>query len=246
MPVAPVQALTLLFIHKTIGTRIDCSVYTYGYHGSGDEVKPSSQFTAPARYILSKAHPRYGRYCVNQAETDFVNMNRLLWMEHVNWTRMTIISIVFGLPDLPYVQERLLRNATDLGNCLRPFYGDQIADRYAALIKEHLVLAAELVTAAAKGDEKTAAEKEKEWYRNADDIAMFLSSINPYLETEEVRAMFYTHLALTKYEAVCMIQKNFQEDIEVFDQIVAEALAMSDMIANAIVKQFPNMFLPQC
>ncbi|MCG7337641.1 hypothetical protein MHZ95_20575 [Sporosarcina sp. ACRSM] len=209
-------------------------------------MKPNAQNTAPVRYILSQAHPSYGRYCVNQAETDFVNMNRLLWMEHVNWTRMTIISIVFGLPDLPFVQERLLRNATDLGNCLRPFYGDQIADRYAALIKEHLVLAAELVTAAVKGDEKTAAEKEKEWYRNADDIATFLSNINPYLEKDGVRAMFYTHLALTKYEAVCMIQKNFQEDIEVFDKIVAEALAMSDMIANAIVKQFPNMFLPQC
>ena len=95
------------------------------------------------------------------------------------------MGIVFGLPDLPVVQERLLRNATDLGNCLRPFYGDKIADRYAELIKEHLVLAAELVTAAAKGDAKKAAEKEKQWYRNADEIAEFLSSINPYLEKKK-------------------------------------------------------------
>ena len=43
------------------------------------------------------------------------------------------------------------------------------------------MLAAELVTAAVKGDTKTAMEKEKQWYRNADDIAVFLSSINPYL-----------------------------------------------------------------
>ena len=94
---------------------------------------------------------------------------------------MTITSIVFNLPDLPSVQARLLQNATDLGNCIRPFYGDQLADRYAELIKEHLVLAAELVTAAVKGDSKKADEKEKEWYRNADDIAIFLSSINPLL-----------------------------------------------------------------
>ena len=120
------------------------------------------------------------------------------------------MGIVFGLPDLPFVQERLLRNATDLGNCLRPFYGNKIADRYTALIREHLVLAAELVTAATKGDAKTAAEKEKQWYRNADDIVVFLSSINPYLEKEEVRKMFYTHLALTKLEAVYMIQKNYK------------------------------------
>ena len=119
-----------------------------------------------------------------------MSMNRLLWMEHVNWTRMTIISIVFGLPDLQFVQERLLRNATDMGNCLRPFYGDKIADRYAELIKEHLVLAAELVTAAAKGDTKKAAEKEKQWYRNADEIAEFLSSINPYLEKKKLEKCF--------------------------------------------------------
>lgn len=101
-------------------------------------------------------------------------MNWILWMKHVNWTRMTIISIVFGLPDLPFVQEWLLQNATDLGNYLRPFYGDQIADRYAELIKEHLLIDAQLVTAAAKGDAATADAKEKEWYRNADDIAIFL------------------------------------------------------------------------
>ncbi len=100
---------------------------------------------------------------------------------------MTIISIVFDLPDLPFVQQRLLRNATDLGNCLRPFYGDQIADRYAALIKEHLVIAAQLVTAAVKGDTATAQAKETEWFRNADDIATFLSHINPYLSKEAVQ-----------------------------------------------------------
>ncbi|NYF26453.1 hypothetical protein HDC33_003348 [Sporosarcina sp. JAI121] len=164
----------------------------------------------------------------------------------MNWTRMTIISIVFGLPDLQFVQERLLRNATDLGNCLRPFYGDRLADRYAVLIKEHLVLAAELVTAATKGDAKKAAEAEKQWYRNADDIAKFLSSINPYAVKEEVRKMLYTHLALTKLEAVYMIQKKFKEDIEVFDKIEAQALEMSDMIAEAIVMQFPAMFIPSC
>lgn len=50
--------------------------------------------------------------------------------------------------------------------------------------------------------------------------------------------MFYKHLELTKKEAVTMIQKDYQTDIEVFDEIEAEALAMSDVIASAIVMQF--------
>lgn len=203
---------------------------------------PYSQYTAPVRYFLNKSSSYSQRYYKSKATVDFESMNRLLWLEHVNWTRMTITSIVFNLPDLPSVQERLLQNATDLGNCIRPYYGDQIANKYAELIKEHLVLAAELVTAAVKGDAKKAEEKEKEWYRNADDIAIFLSNINPYLTKEEVQRMFYMHLALTKYEAVCMIQKNYKEDIKVFDQIEAEALEMADMISQAIVMQFPHMF----
>lgn len=211
-----------------------------------DGVGPYAQYTAPVRYILNNAADVNGRCCISKAEVDYISMNRLLWMEHVNWTRMTIISIVFGLPDLQFVQERLLRNATDLGNCLRPFYGDQLADRYTVLIKEHLLLAAGLVTAATNGDTQKAAEAEKQWYRNADDIVMFLSGINPYLGIEELREMFYMHLALTKLEAVYMIQKDYKSDVEVFDKIEAEALEMSDMIAGAIVKQFPGMFMPQC
>lgn len=213
--------------------------YSNSYFGnslSAIYTAPSNQYTAPIRHFLQPQQDN--RKCISKAESDFMAMNRLLWMEHVNWTRMTIISIVFSLPDLPFVQARLLRNATDLGNCLRPFYGDQIADRYAELIKEHLIIAAQLVTAANKGDAATAAAKEQEWYRNADDIAIFLSSINPYLSKEAVQQMFYHHLALTKKEAVTMIQKDYQSDVQVFDDIEAEALAMSDMIANAIVMQF--------
>lgn len=202
---------------------------------------PYSQYTAPMSYFVQK--PSAHR-CISQTEADFMAMNRLLWMEHVNWTRMTIISIVFGLPDLPFVQKRLLQNATDLGNCLRPFYGDAIADRYAALIKEHLTIAAELVTAAAKGDSAAAAEREKAWYRNADEISEFLSRINPYLNKETVRSMFYMHLALTKEEAVTMIQKQYQADVAVFDKIEAEVLAMSDLIASGIVMQFWPVFAP--
>lgn len=229
--------------YATVGERTRrseaLSPYSNGFSLSQLYQAPSTQYTAPIRHFL---HAHDYRRCISKAEADFMAMNRLLWMEHVNWTRMTIISIVFNLPDLPFVQQRLLRNATDLGNCLRPFYGDSIADRYTALIKEHLLLAAQLVTAASKGEATTAEAKEKEWYRNADDIALFLHTINPYLSREAVQKMFYTHLALTKNEAVTMIQKDYQADIDVFDEIEAEALAMSDMIAGAIVMQFCYLF----
>lgn len=236
--------MRLFFIIRII-FREDVKLYPYWSGVSSYSLgqlyrKPHVQYTAPVRFFLEQT-PSTNFYR-SKNEVDFLSMNRLLWMEHVNWTRMTITSIIFNLPDLSFVQERLLRNATDLGNCLRPFYGDEKANRYAHLIHDHLVIAAELVTAAVKGDTQTAATKEKEWYQNADEISTFLSSINPYLHYSAIQKMFYSHLALTKTEAVSMIQKKYKEDITVFDQVVMEVLQMSDMIAEGIIRQFHTTF----
>jgi hypothetical protein len=168
---------------------------------------------------------------------------RLLWEQHIAWTRMAIISIIFHLPDADVVVARLLRNAPDMGNALKPFYGGNIAAQYSSLIKDHLAIAAELVKSAKAGDQKAAAAAERRWYSNADEISEFLSRINPYLSKESFRKMFYDHLALTKSEAVAMLNKDYKSSIGWYDNIEKEALQMSDDIADAIIKQFPHMSL---
>lgn len=181
-------------------------------------------------------------HCISEKELELKSKMRLLWEQHVSWTRMTIISLTFNLPDVNFVVARLLRNATDMGNSLKPYYGVKIGEMYASLIREHLLLAADLVKAVLAGNAELAAETERKWYANADQIAQFLSHINPYLTEEEVRKMFYEHLALTKTEAVSMINMDYKTDVEVFDKIEAQALVMADAISNAIVKQFPHKF----
>lgn len=54
--------------------------------------------------------------------------------------------------------------------------------------------------------------------------------------------MFYSHLKLTKNEAVTMIQKNYQMDIEIFDEIEGEILTMSDYIAAGLLCSFIIVF----
>lgn len=181
-------------------------------------------------------------HCITQAEVDLRSNNRSLWEEHVAWTRMTIISLTFKLPDVDFVIARLLHNATDMGNMIRLLYGDAAADKYASLIKDHLLFAADLVKASLAGNAQAAMNAERKWYANADDIAVFLSSVNKFLPKEKVREMFYRHLDLTKQEAVFMMNMNYQKDIQVYDEIEKQAREMADTISAAMVKLYPDMF----
>lgn len=182
-----------------------------------------------------------GRMCssvVSCKEQMIGNQMRLLWEQHVYWTRLVISGIVFKTPDLEASKARLLRNPGDFAAALSPFYGRAASARFASLLTDHLTIAAELVTAASEGKAQEAAEAEKRWYANADQIASFLSTINPYWTMSEWRDMLYSHLSMTKEEAVDFINANYAASVAVFDQIEKEALEMADRMTEGIVQQF--------
>ncbi|RDW22469.1 hypothetical protein CWR48_01825 [Oceanobacillus arenosus] len=194
--------------------------------------------------ILRQRNVNYAQqsHCISQTEVDYRNDMRSLWEEHVAWTRMAIISLIFKLPDVDFVITRLLKNATDMGNMIRRLYGNVAAETYATLIKDHLLIAADLVKAALAGDQQKVIAIDKKWHENADDIAVFLNSINRFLTVEAVKEMFYHHLDLTKQEAVAMINRDYQKDIDVYDEIEKQAREMADAISDAMVKGYPSMF----
>lgn len=171
------------------------------------------------------------------------NQLRMLWMEHVFWTRLAILSTVFDLPDATVVTARLLRNPKDFEAVLKQYYGEETASKFADLLTKHLTIAAELVTASKAGDTAGATDAERRWYENADEIAAFLGEINPYWSEREWRKMLYDHLSLTKDEAVDILTGNYENSIGVFENIEHQALAMADMMTQGIAKQFPQYFM---
>ena len=172
---------------------------------------------------------------------NFKYAQRLLWEQHSIWTRSAISSIEFDTPDAEFVA-RLLKNPKDMGDSIKPYYGEQIGEQYSSLLTEHLVVAADIVKAAKAGDSNKVEALNKKWHENADRIALLLSSINPYITLKAAREMLYHHLDLVMEEAVTLLQKDYQASIDVFDKIELQALYMADTISTAIIKQFPGYF----
>jgi hypothetical protein len=182
---------------------------------------------------------------VPHSRTTFRNAMGKYWEDHITWTRLFVISDLSDAPDLPATTQRLLQNQVDIGNAIKPFYGEDAGNKLTALLKEHILGAADLL-AAAKGGDTAGVEKQKaRWYKNADDIAVFLSGANPKNWPEAtLKSEMKMHLDVTLKEALDRFGGKFADDIKDYDEVHAHILRLADTLTNGIAAQFPAKVKP--
>src|SRR5437773_2703530 len=78
---------------------------------------------------------------------------RKLWEDHITWTRLTIIEVFEGDPETNTTVARLLQNQVDIGDAIKPYYGDAAGSQLTALLKTHILGAADILVAAKAGDQ---------------------------------------------------------------------------------------------
>ncbi len=191
----------------------------------------------PAATVQAK-----GEDCVSPKSAQLKTDMQKAWIDHTIWTRSYIVSALADLEDQQDVLDRLLQNQQDIGNLIKPYYGEAVGDKLADLLREHIVIAGKIVAAAKADNEKQVKTLATEWHRNADDIAKFLSEANPNWQFTEMRDMLYTHLKLITEVVQDRINRNWKADIAATDKNEVHMIHFADMLAEGIVKQFPDKF----
>jgi hypothetical protein len=203
----------------------------------------SNGHTAHAHGSQAHAEQAQGSATVTRKELALRSDMRVLWEDHVTWTRLAVISLVAGTPDTQATVARLLKNQADIGNAIKPFYGKAAGDTLTGELRRHILIAADLIAAAKAGDQTRLAAEQARWQANADDIAAFLSKANPrHWKRGAVRAMLTEHLRLTTAEAVARLQGEWAADVAAYDRIHHHALGMADTLSTGLVRQFPGRF----
>jgi hypothetical protein len=211
--------------------------------------EPDQVALNPAESVPNAAVPEGDQTASKNKKIDplvFQQAVRKLWEDHVTWTRVYIIAAIADLPEADAAAQRLLQNQTDIGNAVKPFYGDKAGKQLTALLGDHILIAADLLAAARAGDTAKFENVHKRWYDNADEIAAFLSSANPdNWPLSEMQTMMKDHLDLTLEEATARLNEDWAGDVAAYDKVHDEILHMADMISDGIIKQFPKQFAKQ-
>lgn len=109
-----------------------------------------------------------------------------------------------------------------------------------ALLKQHILGAVTLMTAARSGDQVQIKQASSVWYANGNQIADFLHAANPHNWSKTAtRTMMKTHLDQTLSEAQNRLTGHYAADIRDYDAVHKHILVMADELSAGIVKQFP-------
>jgi len=165
-----------------------------------------------------------------------------VWIDHTIWTRSYIVSAISNRPDQKDVLDRLLRNQQDIGNVIKPYYGEAAGNKLADLLREHILIAGKIVDAAKAGNQADVQRLEADWHRNADDIAKFLSAANPNWPFKTLQDMLYTHLQLITEIVLDCLKGDWKADIAATDKNEIHMIHLADILTEGIVKQFPGKF----
>ena len=185
---------------------------------------------------------------VNQKQTMSESAHQLkfnfrrLWMEHGIWTRSYIVSAAANLEDQEIVLARLLKNQDELGNAIKPFYGEAAGTKLAQFLREDILLAGKVLEAAKANNQADLQKYNTAWYKNADDIAAFLSSTNPNWNKNVLRQLLHAHLKMITQSVLARLKKDWNGDIRAFDEGEIHLIKIADVISDGIIKQFPQKF----
>ena len=146
-------------------------------------------------------------------------------------------------PDTKATVARLLKNQNDIGNAVKPFYGKAAGKKVTQLLRQHILIAADVIAAAKAGDKAKLTDAQARWLANANQIAAILHSVNPrFWPLGTVKAEMHMHLKLTTNEAVAHLRGDWSGDVAAYDKVHRHILHMSDVLAEGLIKQFPKRF----
>jgi hypothetical protein len=171
---------------------------------------------------------------------EYHDLWRNLWEDHITWTRVVILAILDDLAGAPAYADRLLENPDDMATALRPFYGEA-ADQFGDLVRDHLVIAAEILQAIHDG--QPTEDLVAQWYANANDIAAKMNEMNPeFWPLDEAQRMWREHLDATVAEILAHHNGDYTAEVAAYDLVHDLALEMADFFSNGVMRQFPRSF----
>lgn len=190
----------------------------------------------------SPAHSHVSTVSNDKQLALYTGMHKL-WAEHMQYTYDTVDAFANNQKELPATLDRLLQNQKDIGNAIKPIYGEAAGNQLADLLTTHIKLAVPVLQAAKDGNNTALNKALSDWQQNAKDIADFLSSANPNnWPKSATEPMLKGHIDSTVVYASDLIKGDYAQALKDYGKAYDHMMMLADTLAQGAIAQHPEKF----
>lgn len=166
---------------------------------------------------------------------------RGLWHGHVVATRDYAFAAKAGdEAAAKAAADAVVANAKQLAGAVAGFYGEAAGERMLALLAGHWGAVKDMTDAGRRDDAAAGNAAMAAMTENAGEIAVFLSGANPNLPEDAVRGLLVAHGAHHAAQIAQVMRGDTAGERQTWTAMQAHMDAISDAMAAAIAKQFPD------
>jgi hypothetical protein len=179
----------------------------------------------------------------NPAIVEMKQAVRDLWVGHIFWVRHVISNNAANNQEVRDAAEKEVEtNAKQIAHTMAPFYGEAASQKFLSLLDINYGGVRAYSEATVEGDTRRQHAALARLESNADDIADFLSHLNPYLQKDLVRGLIAAHsahhvLQINQYKA-----KEYAHVGATWPMMRQHVYVIADTLTMALAKQFPSKF----
>jgi hypothetical protein len=168
---------------------------------------------------------------------------RDLWVGHIFWVRHVVSNIATNDPaERDAAEKEVVANTKQIANTMTPFYGEAASEKLYRLLDGNIGAVQEYSEATVAGNKLQQDAALAHLASNADEIADFLSHLNPYLQKDVVRGLIATHgahhvLQINQYKT-----KDYAPLGATWPMMRQHFYVIADTMTTALAKQFPSKF----
>jgi hypothetical protein len=175
--------------------------------------------------------------------TDLQGVLRDEWSRHLFWIRNVVLDNAKNdLRSMDFAEKAVAANARDIARTFTPFYGEVASDRFHTILTKHYSAVKAYSQATVAGNKGQQDAAMTLFASNTDEIATFLSGINPHLPKDTVRGLFATHVdhhvaQIDKFQA-----RDYAGEEAAWPGMQHHIYDIADALTAALAKQFPTKF----
>ena len=168
---------------------------------------------------------------------------RDLWVGHIFWVRHVVSNIATNdSAERDAAEKEVVANTKQIANTMTPFYGEAASEKLYRLLDGNIGAVQEYSEATVAGNKLRQDAALVHLASNADEIADFLSHLNPYLQKDAIRGLIATHgahhvLQINQYKT-----KDYAPLGATWPMMRQHVYVIADTMTTALAKQFPYKF----